>query len=518
MEPEPTPCNVKDCKDCNLRPPRLGYLTKFMPYKEFPICTIICTAENSVFRKMSFCNDDGSECTWVCDKMCNEVHDTYTDAHEAMDNACFGIQVSEGDMEVYFFQTSNLEIRVNDIEIPKGTRLSLKTGDVFSINIGEGAKVYRYYVTLAPWIGVPVDKRIQTYYSFLPSVPAGPILAFEYATSALYDLKVLSPQQVETLGPDKQEFDLLKAVQDHENILGLKAIFQDNENYFLVKYLHDGGQTLENSVQTHGVFTEAECKVLARQILSAAKHMHARNVIHRDIRPANILLVKDDPVVCKVTGFARSVVSGASGKIFDKFSGDRAYVAPEMIANYNNNSISYTNKCDVWNIGCTIYYILTSWSPIPALASFDEDPDRIPFGPLEQVGASQECIQFLQTLIELNFDKRPSAAEALELPWLKDDEIEPDAWTRDPPHYSDIIGTRAVAMEYAPSAVLTGGQSTATGTTGQSTAVTTASAPLPDSQVPNASNNTPLNGNNRVDSNPTSANVSIQPYMFQFEH
>jgi serine/threonine protein kinase len=103
-----------------------------------------------------------------------------------------------------------------------------------------------------------------------------------------------------------------------------------------------------------GVFTFPECTNLLRSVLEGLKHIHERNLIHRDVKAENILLLTDadQPYgyrakICDL-GFCREDDDNVS-----TFCGTTSYMAPEIF----KKSV-YDNKVDVWAIGVLMFRML----------------------------------------------------------------------------------------------------------------------------------------------------------------
>lgn len=166
------------------------------------------------------------------------------------------------------------------------------------------------------------------------------------------------------------------------------------------------GSMLDQSRERN--YNDIEGRAIIRQTLQALTYLHARRITHRDIKPANILVFTRDPEMhVKVADFGIS-------KEADEFStrcGTQRYVAPEV---YNP---PYTSKADLWSLGVVV---LELWVSLPAGPEERETEEQWARKILEQKGKATGTVKaFLENLLEMNPEKRMSAAECLELPFLR---------------------------------------------------------------------------------------------------
>jgi calcium-dependent protein kinase len=106
----------------------------------------------------------------------------------------------------------------------------------------------------------------------------------------------------------KNEIAIMKLV-DHPNIVKLFEFFEDDENFYIITEYCNGGQLFEAIMQKK-TFSENEAANIMMQVLSAIAHCHQRKVVHRDVKPENLLLDKtengDEKYVVKIIDFGIS--------------------------------------------------------------------------------------------------------------------------------------------------------------------------------------------------------------------
>lgn len=85
-----------------------------------------------------------------------------------------------------------------------------------------------------------------------------------------------------------EEFKMLKEL-DHPNIMRMFEFFEDEKRYYVISELCKGGE-LFDEMQKRGRFTEKDCAIIIKQILTATNHFHKNGICHRDIKPENIMM------------------------------------------------------------------------------------------------------------------------------------------------------------------------------------------------------------------------------------
>jgi serine/threonine protein kinase len=115
--------------------------------------------------------------------------------------------------------------------------------------------------------------------------------------------------------------------------------------------------SIAKMLEVYKYFTENVIKVYTKQILEGLEYLHAHNIIHRDLKGANILV---DNGVCKLSDFggAKFIMSEFEFKQQMSIKGTPNWMAPECI-----NKLEYTRFSDIWSIGCTVIEMATGLPP-----------------------------------------------------------------------------------------------------------------------------------------------------------
>lgn len=149
------------------------------------------------------------------------------------------------------------------------------------------------------------------------------------------------------------------AVLSHPNIVKVYDVsFGTKIQYIVMEYID--GITLKEYISQQKVINQKEAVYFARQILSALRHAHSKGVIHRDIKPQNIMLLKDGTI--KVTDFGIARFSrNETQTMTDRAIGSVHYISPEQA----RGSI-IDEKADIYSVGVMLYEMLTGTLPFEA--------------------------------------------------------------------------------------------------------------------------------------------------------
>jgi mitogen-activated protein kinase kinase kinase len=217
----------------------------------------------------------------------------------------------------------------------------------------------------------------------------------------------------------KREISLLRDLR-HPNIvqyLGCSSS-ADYLNIFL-EYVPGGSvQTILNS---YGALPEPLVRSFVRQILTGLSYLHNQDIIHRDIKGANILV--DNKGTIKISDFgiskkleASNILNGANNnKHRPSLQGSVFWMAPEVV-----KQTSYTRKADIWSLGCLVVEMMTGSHPFPDCSQL-QAIFKIGGGkaaPTIPEHASEAAKEFLAQTFEIDHNLRPSADQLILSPFL----------------------------------------------------------------------------------------------------
>ena len=153
------------------------------------------------------------------------------------------------------------------------------------------------------------------------------------------------------------------AALDHRNIVRAYDVDNDGSNHYLVmEYVE--GRDLQHIVKEDGPLDYAAAAEYIRQAAEGLAHAHQAGLIHRDVKPANLLVDQKNVVKVLDLGLARFTdESKASLTVaFDEnVLGTADYLAPEQAL----DSHGVDARADIYGLGCSLYYLLTGHPPFP---------------------------------------------------------------------------------------------------------------------------------------------------------
>ena len=261
----------------------------------------------------------------------------------------------------------------------------------------------------------------------------------ELATGTSRACKIVDKQEIDPamhnmLDQFYTEIKTLRSLQ-HPNIIQLYDVFITEDKIYIIMELMSGGELFDYVVQK-GTLTEEEASRIVRKVTSALVYMHSKNVIHRDMKPENLLLAhiprSSHDIEVKIIDFGLSKVLGNDGPVASTFLGTRGYLAPEMIQRRN-----YTKSVDAWALGVVIFVLLCGCLP------FDDDCQSVPNSPdLRQKftlrfprwakDLSPSAKDLLNHLLDIDSRRRYTADQAMEHPWVRGTTASKDSLLQSP--------------------------------------------------------------------------------------
>eukprot|EP00927_Polykrikos_kofoidii_P024855 TRINITY_DN22485_c0_g2_i1.p1 TRINITY_DN22485_c0_g2~~TRINITY_DN22485_c0_g2_i1.p1 ORF type:complete len:702 (+),score=133.79 TRINITY_DN22485_c0_g2_i1:75-2108(+) len=277
-----------------------------------------------------------------------------------------------------------------------------------SITVQPKESSYRYVASLTDQYEVPkdiVDEDRNYSLRYVVHRPTG----IHYAAKSIH-------KRGTRRGSCESEIEAMKNC-DHPSIVKLFDVFEDFHDIHLVTEQCPGGELIERIIED-GQLTERHTATVMQQIFAGLAHMRSKRVVHRDIRPENILLDQDLPIdrcTVKITGFgcARTYVDGAW---FATQAGDMEYKSPQMVAG------SYQWQCDLWACGVLLYCLIVGYPPF--CGDTDNETARlVHIGKVTFLDEDWKCTsngvqELILNLLEKDERIRMTADAALAHPWL----------------------------------------------------------------------------------------------------
>ncbi|XP_055895648.1 serine/threonine-protein kinase 32A-like isoform X2 [Biomphalaria glabrata] len=208
-----------------------------------------------------------------------------------------------------------------------------------------------------------------------------------------------------------KEVEILRKV-DHVFIVNLWYCFQDEEDMFMVVDLLLGGD-LRYHMQEELQFTEQHLQLYLAELAFALDYLRSKSIVHRDIKPDNILLDEEGHV--HITDF--NIASELKqDELATSLSGTKPYMAPEIFKTAIGEVRGYSFPVDWWALGVTLYELVKKRRP------FNVQTDTNPQDTLQILcttkvnfpcNVSNEMNDVLRQLLHVNPEQRLQSSESL---------------------------------------------------------------------------------------------------------
>ncbi|GMF50044.1 unnamed protein product [Phytophthora fragariaefolia] len=260
-------------------------------------------------------------------------------------------------------------------------------------------------------------------------------LARDEDTGSLIAVKeiIISEETDSAIREATREVELLRSLK-HENIVKYLGCHVDNVAQTLSIFTEwVPGGSLEHNRKLFGG-NERVVRRFTHQLLSGVAYLHSKNIIHHDIKPANILVDQNGVVKIADFGSSRLINSAtmANGST-RSLHGTPNYMAPEVIKQTSGRS----RKADIWSVGCTVIRLLTG-GPLWGDRHFDSQAALLYYiANLEQLpalpdGLSPEAREFILVCLQIDPSLRPSAADLLKFAFVQHAGHKPEAISPEP--------------------------------------------------------------------------------------
>ncbi|PWN91892.1 putative CMK1-Ca2+/calmodulin-dependent ser/thr protein kinase type I [Acaromyces ingoldii] len=223
----------------------------------------------------------------------------------------------------------------------------------------------------------------------------------------------------------QDEMDVLKGL-DQPHVVKFLDWFESKDKYYLVFEEASGGELFDRILQ-RGRFTEGDACRTIRAVLSAIQYLHHHNIVHRDVKPENILYrTKEEDANVVLVDFGIAKHLKAEDEVLTNVCGSFGYAAPEILAKKGHGK-----AVDMWSLGIITYTMLCGYTPFRS-----DDPDKlaaetqrgkIEFHDRYWKNVSPAAKEFVKSCLTVDPSKRLTADEAMKHKWLTENRTETEA-------------------------------------------------------------------------------------------
>lgn len=259
-----------------------------------------------------------------------------------------------------------------------------------------------------------------------------------------------------------EEWEILRRMQDHSNVITLLDLFETDEEIQLVTEYCSGGELFDaiqrkksyyrsapmTATKTHTAtaiscrrwqYSETQASCITSDVLLALADLHAQDIVHRDVKPENILiaenrstsnckedcdihvklcdfgvarlLIRETDVSCEDSDGDQSPLTPGRSRQYSAIGSDY-YVAPEVVFGGGY----YDTAVDIYSLGVTLYVLLCGFPPVFADAA--EENSEVVFPDSYWKNISDDAKQLVRKMLTRDPEARISASQALQDPWI----------------------------------------------------------------------------------------------------
>ncbi|KAG1346515.1 calcium-dependent protein kinase 1 [Cocos nucifera] len=298
---------------------------------------------------------------------------------------------------------------------------------------GDGPKPVRCPRPIASNVGRVLRRPmydVRTLYTFGREIGRGQFgvtyLVTHNETGKLFACKSIATRRLlhrEDIEDVRREVQIMHHLTGHRNIVELEEAYEDRHSVNLVMELCEGGELFDRII-ARGHYSERAAAALCREIVTVVHVCHSMGVMHRDLKPENFLFLntsEDSPL--KATDFGLSTFF-KPGEVFKDVVGSAYYVAPEVLRR------NYGPGADIWSAGVILYVLL---SGVPPFWAEDEEGifdavlrGHVDFESDPWPSISSGAKELVKNMLRQDPKKRPTAAQILNHPWIREDGEAPD--------------------------------------------------------------------------------------------
>eukprot|EP01065_Artemidia_motanka_P002421 TRINITY_DN11158_c0_g1_i1.p2 TRINITY_DN11158_c0_g1~~TRINITY_DN11158_c0_g1_i1.p2 ORF type:complete len:466 (+),score=179.51 TRINITY_DN11158_c0_g1_i1:58-1455(+) len=254
------------------------------------------------------------------------------------------------------------------------------------------------------------------------------------ASGDVFAAKVMAKKQLGEKGCKQVEEEVSVQLElKHPRVTAIKETFEDDDSLIVVMELVTGGELFKRLTQLKHYSEKSVCEIM-HNLLSALDYIHQQGVVHRDLKPDNMLLI-DDQVGTVETGSIKVADFGFAtrfrGQDLTQACGTPYYIAPELLNTAVFKSQTHYNApaCDMWSAGVICYLLLCGYPPFRVNASDGNAKAKL----FKQIvrgrvvfdkgqawdHISDEAKELVAGMLKIDPERRTTAKQALNHPWFQ---------------------------------------------------------------------------------------------------
>ncbi|MGN0213318.1 MAG: DUF805 domain-containing protein [Muribaculaceae bacterium] len=183
----------------------------------------------------------------------------------------------------------------------------------------------------------------------------------------------------------EREVEILEILNNTEGVVKVYDRFPFNYNFYIVMEFIDG-MNVEQYVQKFGSVPYERAVRLMIKILDIMQSVHEKEIVHRDMKPSNIM-IRDDERVCILDfGIAKDLGNNnGNTTVYGTILGSDGYMSPEQAEGF-----SIDHRADIYALGCVLYYMLTGHHAFNTLATDFEMRSAIANSPFPKLSKNSK--------------------------------------------------------------------------------------------------------------------------------
>jgi len=218
----------------------------------------------------------------------------------------------------------------------------------------------------------------------------------------------------------RREAQILLQLKECEGIVEGIEYFEDRANGLLVTEYLAGGELFARCSRREYKLSEEKCKVFTRSLIKALDYIHTNNVVHLDLKPANIMFHARGSEVLKIIDFGLARQLPSYGRVATMNVGTVGFMAPEVA-----KCIHASPASDMWSLGVVVFMMVSGglepfWYKNSVCTQRRVKRGEFEFNHRAFSKVSNEAKEFITSLLSVRPCKRMNASEALNHPWLQE--------------------------------------------------------------------------------------------------